>query len=53
MDSKLIMEWFHFAETDLALAKHALSMHKAIFYADQIHNFGPLNIARQELELVT
>ena len=27
MDSGLIIEWFHFADTDLALAKHALSMH--------------------------
>jgi len=27
MDSELIFEWYRFADTDLALAKHALSMY--------------------------
>jgi len=26
MDSGLILEWYRFADTDLSLAKHALSM---------------------------
>ena len=42
MDKKLILEWFHFADSE---------MRNALIYAKKICGFAPLQAARHKLKL--